>query len=62
MENPKGINEKLFTAYDPANTEPKIYKLWEDSGFFNPDNLPERHVVNDHTRRYNDSLQKNAGL
>ena len=40
MENPKGINEKLFKAYEPNNTEQRIYKLWEDSGFFNPDNLP----------------------
>jgi len=27
-------------AYDPKQTEEKIYKLWEESGFFNPDNLP----------------------
>jgi valyl-tRNA synthetase len=26
-------------AYDPKTTEDKIYKLWMDSGFFNPDNL-----------------------
>jgi len=25
--------------YDPKKVEDKIYKLWEDSGFFNPDNL-----------------------
>ncbi len=29
--------------YDAKKVEDKIYKLWEDSGFFNPDNLPERH-------------------
>ncbi len=29
--------------YDPKKVEDKIYKLWEDSGFFNPDNLPKRH-------------------
>ncbi|MCX6757791.1 MAG: valine--tRNA ligase [Candidatus Nomurabacteria bacterium] len=33
------INEKFLKPYDPANTESKIYKLWEESGFFNPDNL-----------------------
>ncbi|MFI5206045.1 MAG: class I tRNA ligase family protein, partial [Candidatus Paceibacterales bacterium] len=27
-------------AYDAKPVEEKIYKLWEDSGFFNPDNLP----------------------
>src|SRR3989344_1787612 len=26
--------------YDPKEHEGKIYKLWEESGFFNPDNLP----------------------
>ncbi len=26
--------------YDPKATEERIYKLWEESGFFNPDNLP----------------------
>jgi valyl-tRNA synthetase len=26
--------------YNPREIEPEIYKLWEDSGFFNPDNLP----------------------
>ena len=34
------INEKLQKPYDPEETEPRIYALWEDSGFFNPDNLP----------------------
>ncbi len=26
--------------YDHREVEPKIYKQWEDSGYFNPDNLP----------------------
>ena len=30
----------LPPAYDPAATEDKIYKLWEESGYFNPDKLP----------------------
>ncbi len=30
-------------AYDPKQVEDKIYKLWEDSGFFNPDKLPRDH-------------------
>ena len=34
------MDEKLLKPYDPKNTEERIYKLWEDSGFFNPDNLP----------------------
>jgi len=34
---------KLPSCYNPKETEEKIYRLWEASGFFNPDNLPERH-------------------
>ncbi len=34
------VDEKLLKPYDPKSTEERIYKLWEDSGFFNPDNLP----------------------
>jgi len=26
--------------YNPQETEPRVYKRWENSGFFNPDNLP----------------------
>jgi valyl-tRNA synthetase len=37
------INDKLLKPYNSQETEDRIYKLWEDSGFFNPDNLPERH-------------------
>src|SRR5258708_2343062 len=35
------MNEKLLKPYDPNQTEERIYKLWEESGFFNPDNLPD---------------------
>jgi valyl-tRNA synthetase len=31
------INPKLLKPYNPAETEDRIYKLWEESGFFNPD-------------------------
>ena len=35
--------------YDPQSTESEIYALWENSGYFNPDNLPgerkENYVV-----------------
>src|SRR3989338_6624268 len=31
---------ELAKAYNPKETEEKIYKLWEESGFFNPDKLP----------------------
>lgn len=32
------MNEKLLKPYNPQETEDKIYKKWEDSGFFNPEN------------------------
>src|SRR3989338_4737992 len=31
------MDEKLLKPYDPKATEERIYKLWEDSSFFNPD-------------------------
>ena len=37
------IDEKFLKPYQPQETEAKIYKLWEESGFFNPDKLPERN-------------------
>jgi valyl-tRNA synthetase len=43
------MDEKFLKPYNPTETEPRIYKQWEKSGFFNPDNLPaqaglpERH-------------------
>ncbi|MEK7581725.1 MAG: valine--tRNA ligase [Patescibacteria group bacterium] len=37
------MDEKLLKPYDSKETEGRIYKLWEESGYFNPDNLPARH-------------------
>lgn len=34
------MDKKLPKAYDPKSVEDKIYRLWEESGYFNPDNLP----------------------
>ncbi len=31
------LPEKLLRPYNPKETESRIYKLWEESGFFNPD-------------------------
>lgn len=36
----KGVPEKFLKPYDAQAVEPAIYKKWEDSGYFNPDNLP----------------------
>ena len=37
------IPEKLKQPYNPKETEGRIYEAWEQSGIFNPDNLPQRH-------------------
>lgn len=34
------VPEKFLKPYDPQAVEEAIYKKWEDSGYFNPDNLP----------------------
>ena len=39
-ENSESIHEDFLKPYDPGANEDNIYKMWEDSGFFNPDNLP----------------------
>ncbi len=33
--------EKFDKPYNPKEIEEKIYRLWEQSGYFNPDNLPK---------------------
>jgi valyl-tRNA synthetase len=35
------MDEKFLKPYDPQATESRIYRMWEESGYFNPDNLPE---------------------
>ena len=38
------MDKDFLKPYNFRENEDKIYKSWEDSGFFNPDNLPgERH-------------------
>ena len=34
------INEKYLSGYEASKYEDGIYKTWEKSGYFNPDNLP----------------------
>jgi valyl-tRNA synthetase len=38
------MDERLTKPYNPADNEARIYKKWEESGFFNPDNLPQTHI------------------
>ncbi len=34
--------EKFLKPYNPQESESAIYKKWEESGYFNPDNIPTR--------------------
>ncbi|HLC95002.1 MAG TPA: class I tRNA ligase family protein, partial [Patescibacteria group bacterium] len=40
------MEKDLPKIYDPQKVEDGIYKLWEESGFFNPDNLPGKRTKN----------------
>ncbi len=44
MQEPN-IDPKFLKPYDPKETEDRIYKLWEESGFFNPDVCIEKGVT-----------------
>jgi len=35
------VPDKFLKPYDPKAVEVSIYKRWEESGYFNPDNLPK---------------------
>ncbi len=39
------IDPKFLKPYDPKETEDRIYKLWEESGFFNPDICIEKGIA-----------------
>src|ERR1700741_1600331 len=34
------VPETFLKPYNPVENEAGIYTMWEDSGYFNPDNLP----------------------
>lgn len=42
------MTEKLLSPYNPQEVEDRIYKLWKDSGFFNPDVCINRGVADAH--------------
>lgn len=39
------MNDKFLKPYNPGETEGRIYKLWEESGFFNPETCVEKGVT-----------------
>jgi len=44
--NPEPTIPSVFLSpYNPAEHETKLYALWEESGFFNPDNLPDKRTA-----------------
>jgi valyl-tRNA synthetase len=46
MSDIKSTPEIFQKPYNPEEHEANIYKLWEESGFFNPDNLPGERSEN----------------
>ena len=46
------IPEKLLQPYNPKETEPRLYKLWEESGFFNPDVCIENGVTDKNAKPF----------
>ncbi len=45
--NPAGINEKLLSPYNPQATEGRLYKAWEEGGYFNPEENAKQGVVDE---------------
>ena len=41
----KNTPEKLLAPYNPHDTEKRIYEMWENSGFFNPDVCVEQGIT-----------------
>ena len=41
----KNTPEKLLAPYNPQDTEKRIYEMWENSGFFNPDVCVEQGIA-----------------
>jgi valyl-tRNA synthetase len=39
------MDDKFLKPYSPQETEDRIYKLWEESGFFNPDVCIEKGIT-----------------
>jgi valyl-tRNA synthetase len=39
------VPEKLLKPYNPQDTENRIYKAWEEAGFFNPDTCVDKGVT-----------------
>lgn len=58
----KDIPDKFLKAYDPAATEDRIYKLWEDSGRFTPTGKGDPFTIIMPPANANGSLHAGHGL
>lgn len=39
------MDERLLKPYDPTETEPRLYRTWEESGLFNPEKSIEKGFI-----------------
>jgi valyl-tRNA synthetase len=46
------MNQKFLKPYDPVATEDRIYKLWEESGFFNPDTCIKAGIIDKNAKPF----------
>ncbi|TSC70653.1 MAG: valyl-tRNA synthetase [Parcubacteria group bacterium Gr01-1014_46] len=46
------MNDVFLSPYNPTSTEDKIYKIWKESGFFNPDTLVEKGIVSSDAKTF----------
>ncbi len=46
------MNEKFLQAYNAQNTEDRISKLWEESGFYNPDEMIAAQLTDQHAEPF----------
>jgi valyl-tRNA synthetase len=52
MQPKENIPEKLLQPYNPTETEPRLYTLWEKSGLFNPDVCSEKGFTSPDAKPY----------
>ena len=46
------MNDVFLSPYSPSETEEKIYKIWEESGFFNPNVLINSGIVDENSEMF----------
>lgn len=50
--NDSSIPEKLLKPYNPVDEESSIYKKWEDSGYFTPENMIKDGLIKSDAKPY----------